>query len=110
MANNRTTNAGMQTKGVLLAGLDPMMATLFAGSFIVSMALTYGLVVRFHFSWIFSAFVFFVLPNGGLALVTMTLIIGKPPGYLRDWIESYLLGSDSVDASRLRPLDPPPPV
>lgn len=110
MANNRATNAGMQTKGVLLAGLDPLMATLFAGCFIVSMVFTYGLVVRFHVSWIFSTLIFFVIPNGGLALVTMTLIIGKPPGYLRDWIDSYFLGGDSVDAARLRPLEPPPPV
>jgi hypothetical protein len=91
MPTYRPTNAGLQTKGTLWAGFDPMTSGIVAGVFMVSVMATFAAISVLKCSWMFAVPVLFVLPNVALLAVVFLLIMGKPPGYLRDWFESRIL-------------------
>ena len=106
MPTYRPTNSGMQTKGTLWGGFDPMTSGIIAGVFMVSVMATFAAISVLKLSWMFAIPVLFVVPNGALLAVVFLLIMGKPPGYLRDWFESRILERTQADLTRL--AEPPP--
>jgi hypothetical protein len=108
MPTYRPTNAGLQTKGTLWAGFDPTTSGIVAGVFMVSVMATFAAISVLKFSWLFAVPVLFVLPNVALLSVVVLLVMGKPPGYLRDWFESRILERKETGlnwAEELPPLD-----
>jgi hypothetical protein len=106
MPTYRPTNAGLQTKGTLWAGFDPMTSGVVAGVFMVSVMATFAAISVLKCSWLFAVPVLFALPNGTLLSVIFLLIMGKPPGHLRDWFESRILERKETDLTRLAELPP----
>ena len=106
MPTYRPTNAGLQTKGTLWAGFDPMTSGIVAGVFMVSVMATFAAISVLKCSWMFAVPVLFVLPNVALLAVVFLLIMGKPPGYLRDWFESRIL--ERREAALPQLVEPPP--
>lgn len=106
MPTYRPTNAGLQTKGTLWGGFDPVTSGIIAGVFMFSVMGTFAAIAVLKLSWVFVVPVVFVLPNAGLLSVIFLLIMGKPPGYLRDWCESRILEQTQADLTRL--AEPPP--
>ena len=106
MPTYRPTNAGLQTKGTLWAGFDPMTSGIVAGVFMVSVMATFAAISVLKCSWMFAVPVLFVLPNVALLSVVFLLIMGKPPGYLRDWFESRILGRKEAALPQLADLPP----
>ena len=107
MPTYRPTNAGLQTKGTLWAGFDPSTSAVVAGVFMASVMITFATISALKLSWLLAVPVFFVLPNAALLSAVFFLILGKPPRYLRDWVESRLLGRTEVDLTRLAEMEPP---
>jgi len=105
MPTYRPTNAGLQTKGTLWAGFDPMTSGIVAGVFMVSVMMTFASISVLKLSWLFAVPVLFALPNVALLSVVFFLIMGKPPGYLRDWFESRIL--ERTEANLTRFTEPP---
>ena len=62
-----------------------------SGVFMVSVMATFAAISVLKCSWMFAVPVLFVFPNVALLAVVFLLIMGKPPGYLRDWFESRIL-------------------
>ena len=106
MPTYRPTNAGLQTKGTLWGGFDPMTSGIVAGVFMVSMMATFAAISALKCSWMFAVPVLFVLPNVALLSVVFFLVMGKPPGYLRDWFESRILSRREASLPQL--VEPPP--
>lgn len=109
MPTYRPTNAGLQTKGTLWAGFDPMTSGIVAGVFMVSVMATFAAISVLKCSWLFVVPVLFVLPNAALLSVVLLLVMGKPPGYLRDWFESRILERKETGIAggeELPPLEP----
>lgn len=107
MPTYRPTNSGMQTKGTLWAGFDPMTSGIVAGVFMVSVMATFAAISVLKCSWLFALPVLFVLPNAALLSVLLLLVMGKPPGYLRDWVESRILERKEAEAPW---TEEPPPI
>ena len=101
MPTYRSTDSGLQTKGTLWAGFDPMVSSLIAGGFMVTVMVTFATITVLKLSWLLVVPVFFVLPNLGLLSVVLFLIMGKPPRYLADWADSRLLGRTTVHCHAL---------
>ncbi len=99
MPTYRPTNAGLQTKGTLWAGFDPMTSGVVAGVFMVSVMATFAAIAVVKCSWLFAVPVLFVLPNVALLSVVLMLVMGKPPGYLRDWFESRIMERTEIGMS-----------
>jgi len=92
----RSTNSGLQTKGTLWAGFDPTVSALIMGVFMVSVMVTFGCIGVLHAPWLLAVPVCFLAPNVLLLGTVFLLIMGKPPRYLADWIESRLLARTEV--------------
>ena len=105
MPTYRPTNSGLQTKGTLLAGFDPATSAVVAGVFMVSIMVTFAAISVLKVAWFVALPVCFLIPNAALLSVIFFLIMGKPPGYLRDWLESRVFGWTGVDLTSL----PEPP-
>ena len=101
MPTYRPTNSGLQTKGTLWAGFDPTISSLVAGVFMVSVMFTFAAISVFNLSWLFAVPVCFLLPNLLLLAVVFGLILGKPPRYFLDWLDSRVLGRTGVDLAQL---------
>ncbi len=106
MPTYRTTNAGLQTKGTLWAGFDPMTSGIVAGVFMVSVMATFAAISVLKLNWLFVVPVLFVAPNGVLLAVVFLLIVGKPAGYLKDWFESRILERTVSDLTLLQEPTP----
>ncbi|MFI5337711.1 MAG: hypothetical protein ACHQ5A_13060 [Opitutales bacterium] len=106
MPTYRSTNSGLQTKGTLWAGFDPLVSAIIAGVFMVSVMLTFGTISVLHLSWMLVVPVFFLLPNFLLLGVVFFLIMGKPPRYLPDWADSRILGRTAVHLGDIREPEP----
>ena len=103
----RPTNSGLQTKGTLWGGFDPAVSSIVAGVFMVSVMFTFGAISVLKVSWTMAVPACFLLPNAVLFAVIFSLIMGKPPRYLLDWLDSRILGRAEVDLARLPALETP---
>lgn len=101
MPTYRPTNSGLQTKGTLWGGFDPTISSLVAGVFMLTVMATFGAISVVKLSWLYAVPVCFLLPNLLLLGVIFTLILGKPPRYLRDWFDSRVLGQTGIDLTRV---------
>ena len=99
MPTYRQTNAGMQTKGTLFAGFDPATTSILAGVFMLSVMATFASIAVLKMAWWFPVLFFFALPNLAILCVVFFLIMGKPPGYVRDWADSKILGRAEVNGA-----------
>lgn len=97
MPTFRPTNAGLQTKGTLWGNFDPQTTTIVAGVFGATVMCTYGAIAGLRLAWYFAVGAFFVLPNAILLFVVFALIQGRPRGYLRDWLATFVFGRVAVD-------------
>jgi hypothetical protein len=101
MATYRTTNSGLQTKGTLWAGFDPVVSSIVAGVFMVTVMATFATITVLHLSWMLVLPFCFVLPNLLMLVVVFYLIMGKPPRYLADWVDARILQRDEVRCEQL---------
>lgn len=97
----RVTNAGLQTKGSLWAGFDPTVSSVVAGVFMVSVMLTFAAISALKVSWTMAVPACFIAPNLLLFAGIYGLMVGKPPRYLMDWLDSRVLGRTEVDLTRV---------
>lgn len=103
----RPTNVGLQTRGTLWAGFDPSTSAVVAGVFMASVMITFATISALKISWLLAVPVFFVLPNALLLSAVFFLVMGKPPRYLRDWVESRILGRTEVNFPQMAEPEPP---
>ncbi len=110
MPTYRSTNSGLQTKGTLWAGFDPLVSAIIAGVFLITVMVTFATITVLSVPWIIVLPLFFLLPNFLLLGVVFFLIMGKPPRYLADWADSRLLRRTEVPwpggGSEPEPFDP----
>jgi len=62
---------------------------------------TFAAISVFKLSWMVAIPACFVLPNAVLLLVIFSLVMGKPPRYLLDWLDSRVLGRTEADLTQL---------
>ncbi|WP_145929159.1 hypothetical protein [Termitidicoccus mucosus] len=106
MPTYRPTNAGHQTKGTLWGGFSPAQLAALTGVFMGAVMLTFVSIIVMKINiWLAVIFIF-LLPNTLLLLVIFTLIMGKPKRYLRDWLESRIVGRTTVQLGKISEPSP----
>lgn len=103
----RATNAGLQTKGTLWAGFDPTVSSVVAGVFMISVMFTFAAISVLKMAWTMAVVGFFLAPNLLLLAAIFGLVVGKPPRYLLDWLDSRVLGRTEVELARVSVPDAP---
>jgi hypothetical protein len=83
-----------------------MTSGVVAGVFMVSVMATFAAISVLKCSWLIAVPFLFVLPNVVLLSIIFLLIMGKPPGYLRDWFESRILARRETALPFLMDLPP----
>ena len=86
-------------------GLERAALFPIAGAWTAAAMLLTLLHMRLHLSWPL-ALVLTIGPATAVTVASVTLIQGKPPGYLTDWLQEHLLQQHDSDGGRRKPSHP----